>query len=66
MNGLSKGIHKVSAFCLMEDIYLRKKGNRKKEFFPKTSEKIGLLKRFLAWIARGAVESYTGGAHCPT
>jgi len=40
--------------------------NQKKAFSQKDSEKMGWLKKFLAWIARGAAESNMGGKPCPT
>ena len=40
--------------------------NLKKDFSQKESEKIGLLKRFLDWIARGADKSHMGRTSCPT
>jgi len=35
-------------------------------FSQKKPEKSGLLKRFLDWIAKGAVESNISGKSCPT
>jgi hypothetical protein len=33
---------------------------------PKEPEKIGLIKRFLNWIARGAEEGHMSGTSCPS
>ena len=37
-----------------------------KGFSQKDFEKIGLLKRFLDWIAKGTKKSNIGGKSCPT
>ncbi len=42
------------------------KKNRGKFSSQKEPEKIGLLKRFLNWIARGTGESPRGRRSCPT
>ncbi len=38
----------------------------KRDSSQKRPRKIGLQKRFLGWIARGAEKSGTGKAFCPT
>lgn len=38
----------------------------KKTFSEEKFEKIGLVKRFLEWIAKGADESHIGRTSCPT
>ena len=40
--------------------------NQKNAFPQKDSEKMSRLKRFLAWITKGAAESGGGKASCPT
>jgi len=37
-----------------------------KRLFQQKSEKIGLLKKFLTWIAKGADELNNGRTFCPT
>ena len=39
---------------------------KKRDSSQKGPKKIGLLKRFLDWIARGAEKSGTGKPFCPT
>ncbi len=37
-----------------------------KDLTPKRPPKTGLLKKFFAWIARGANQSAAGNGSCPT
>jgi len=36
------------------------------DFSQKQNKNLGLLKRFLDWIARGAAKSHMGKTSCPT
>ena len=58
---LKKILHKVGG----------KVSAKKREHLPracskKDSDKIGWLRRFLAWIAKGVEESHKSGTYCPT
>jgi len=42
------------------------KKTSEKNLLTRKSEKFGLLKRFLDWIASGADKSHLSGTSCPT